>query len=160
MIRGTLPHYQLPLNYNPASVRLFQEFFHCEKCGQCCHYDRVPVFEEDIKRLERFGLPREYVMQFVKFDGKRAHLVSTGGCPFLNERNKCEVYEARPDTCWRYPLQYPKNGLIVVRGACQAARTAIQRLSELEKWPLLDENSRVKPDSISPTKPSTAETAS
>ncbi len=162
MIQGTHPHYQLPLEYNPCSVRHFQEFFHCQKCGECCRYDRVPVFLTDIERLERYGLPREYVMQFVKFDGKRGYLVTTGGCPFLNERNECEVYEARPDTCWRYPLQYPKDGRIVVRGACQAAKDAIQHLSESEKWPLLNPDGRCKaePDSACPTKQSTGETAS
>lgn len=150
----TNPHYLLPLHYNPASVRLVQEFFHCEKCGKCCHYDRVVVFEEDVKRLERFGLPRDYLMQFIRFQDKRAYLITTGGCPFLNERNECEVYEARPDTCWRYPLQYPKDGLIVVRSACQAAQTAIRHLSESEGWPLVETPAQVLA-SVSATRQST-----
>jgi len=130
-------HYQLPLAYNPCSVRLVQEYVHCQKCGQCCKYDKVDIFAEDVKRLERFGLPREYVMSFVRFEGEKAYLIATGGCPFLNEKNECEVYEARPDTCWRYPIQYPKDGRIVVRCECQAAKDALQALQESEGWPLV-----------------------
>jgi Fe-S-cluster containining protein len=136
-----MEHYQLPLQYNPCSVRLFHEFFTCQKCGQCCHYDKVAMFEEDVRRLERYGLPREYVMGLLSFDEGRAYMRTTGGCPFLNEKNECEVYEARPDTCWRYPLQYPKDGRIVVRGVCQAAKDAIRLLSESEEWPITGQDS-------------------
>ena len=136
-----MEHYQLPLNYNPCSVRKVFEFFTCQKCGKCCHYDKVDVFEEDVRRLERWGLPRDYIMSFVTFEGEKAYLIATGGCPFLVD-NECGIYEARPDTCWRYPLQYPKDGRIVVRGECQAAKDAIQALQESEGWPIMPPDTR------------------
>lgn len=146
-------HYQLPMLHNPESIRKFNDFFECQRCGQCCRYDLVDMFAEDVRRIERYGLPREYIVQFMKFVGEKAYLVTTGGCPFLNEKNECEIYEARPDTCHRYPIQYPRDGRIVVREGCQAVKNALHQLQEWEGWPVVNQ------DSASPRNQNTGATA-
>jgi len=114
----------LPLQWHPFSVRMCHDRFHCEQCGACCRYDKVPVRPHDIKRAPEI---RPYLSE----DGK--HLVTKGGCPFLKD-NRCSIYDRRPDTCWLFPLQSPVKGtfegkeieLVAVRLRCKAALNVVR----------------------------------
>lgn len=123
----------LPYKWHPYSVRKVQDLFHCERCGECCKYDRVPISKQDIDRAPE-------IMPYVQaIDGKE-YLITKGGCPFL--KGGCSIYERRPDVCWLYPLQSPvtfeNTERMVIRLRCKAALSVVKRVYELEKPRVLE----------------------
>ncbi|MFA5401560.1 MAG: YkgJ family cysteine cluster protein, partial [Dehalococcoidia bacterium] len=106
----------LPLKWNPFAVRRVQDLFHCDRCGECCHYDRVPVTQVDVDRAPEIA---PYVIR----EGDKGYFITKGGCPFY--KDGCSIYERRPDVCWLYPLQSPitlkDQERVVIRLRCQAA---------------------------------------
>ena len=99
--------------------------FRCTGCGNCCRRTTVMVTDEDVRRLEQgTGLPaREFVRFVGESDvelekrspwwirvGKRRALLALqhrpgGACRFLDEDNRCTVYEHRPVTCREHPFE-------------------------------------------------------
>jgi len=91
----------LPLIDNPASRRRLHDLFHCNQCGECCKYDRVPVSDLDIQRLEKsLHNVRDYIVN----DDNVNKMVCTNGCQLLKD-NKCSAYPNRPDVCAEFPIQ-------------------------------------------------------
>lgn len=69
---------------------------HCSGCGECCS-DTLPLSKSDIKRIKRYMIH------------KKVRAVNRGNCmeldctcPFLNENNRCNIYEVRPKICRVY----------------------------------------------------------
>lgn len=96
----------------------------CQGCGGCCTKTLVPVTDSDIKRLvKRTGKSADEIVRLydstdVSYDaesdgwirmkyGKRflGLKKKNGKCQFLDENNRCQVYEDRPATCRTFPLQ-------------------------------------------------------
>lgn len=84
----------------------------CQKCGECCkHFPFVELSEKDIGLLEKrtelaphtftnrkSKVLKEYFLQFKE----------NGDCVFLSDKNgcySCDVYEARPGICKKYPSE-------------------------------------------------------
>ena len=68
--------------------------FSCKKCGDCCS-NLLPLSQCEIQNIKAFTL--EHNIQPVQhekdFDGYDA------SCPFLNEDNRCNIYNIRPLIC-------------------------------------------------------------
>lgn len=85
----------------------------CLQCGNCCKVATAVLSERDVERLcrhlrvsrERFVA--DYTMQSEE-EGLILRRTKQAGCVFL-DGTACTIYEARPDTCQRFPH--------VVRGA-------------------------------------------
>lgn len=96
----------------------------CLGCGRCCTETVVPVTDTDVKRLMKFT--KKTADEIVTFlgtedveweDGDDSWITTNNGpkflalikkhgrCQFLDESNRCTVYEARPMTCRTFPLQ-------------------------------------------------------
>jgi Fe-S-cluster containining protein len=123
----------LPLKWNPLAVRRVQDLLHCERCGECCRYDRVPVTQVDVDRAPEIA---PYVIR----EGDKGYLITRGGCPFY--KDGCSIYERRPDVCWLYPLQSPitlkDQERVVIRLRCRAALSVVKRLYESEKCKVVE----------------------
>jgi Fe-S-cluster containining protein len=102
----------LPLVDNPASRRRLSDLLDCPpgKCSECCHYERVPLTDMDIKRLP------DLIAHFKKneTDGKENYpfyIDCKNGCPFIKD-SSCSVYKNRPDICQQFPMQNPREASI------------------------------------------------
>lgn len=92
--------------------------FTCTKCGDCCKWPGfVYLVEEDIGPLATRmtgGDQSRFLAEYTDRVGprsKKKQLVladkpETSECVFLDERNKCGVYDTRPKQCKEYPLKY------------------------------------------------------
>jgi hypothetical protein len=94
--------------------------FECTGCGRCCKSppkaagDRGPrLAPQDVERLAGLLGPAGF-LGFVEVSKEEGRLVShlqlkplEGGwrsCIFLDNENKCAVYEHRPDMCRAFPF--------------------------------------------------------
>ena len=74
-----------------------------KECSQCCTETKMPLLEEDIRRIEKLDTVAE---SFTENDGGFIILKNNNGaCVFLEE-GKCRIYSHRPTGCRLYPLVY------------------------------------------------------
>lgn len=91
----------------------------CTQCANCCKVATVQVTDRDVERLARhLRIPAarflaEYTTESEE-EGRILRRDRESGCIFLNGRD-CTVYEARPDTCQRFPHLVRGQGSIVSR---------------------------------------------
>ena len=91
----------------------------CRACANCCRIVATPVSERDIKRLSSFlrRSVKDVLASFTVEDedeGLILRRTDPAGCIFL-DGNDCTVYDARPDTCQRFPHLVRGNGSLVSR---------------------------------------------
>ena len=99
--------------------------FRCTGCGNCCRRTHVLITEDDVRRIEReAGRPVSEFVRFVpeedialekrspwwiRFSGGRAAMTlrhrKGGACVFLDDADRCTIYEHRPVTCREHPFE-------------------------------------------------------
>jgi len=90
-----------------------EEQIDCTQCANCCKVATAKVSERDVERLARYLRikPAQFLAGYTTEDGEEGIILrrtEARGCVFL-EGTTCTVYDARPETCQRFPH--------VVRGA-------------------------------------------
>ena len=101
----------LPIQHNPQTVRLVLDMLDCPpgECGECCKYDRIPILPHDLERIiENTKFTMEDMKELIVSEDGKGYLRGTNGCPFL-KRNRCIIYKYRPDACYLYPIQSPRE---------------------------------------------------
>jgi len=85
--------------------------FKCTQCGNCCRthdqYAYVYLAEGDVTALSKhLSLDRaDFLGRYCQEEeGWITLRIDEPACPFLNEENGCEVYEARPKQCRSWPF--------------------------------------------------------
>jgi len=99
--------------------------FRCTGCGNCCRGTYLMITDTDVRRvLEGTKRPVEEILRFPKLedvnmdkrspwgikmaDGKRVLMTVKwrpgGACMFLQDDNRCGVYEHRPIVCRQHPF--------------------------------------------------------
>lgn len=96
-----------------------EEQIDCTTCANCCRVATAKVSERDIARLARYFrmTPQKFLDGYCmesKDEGIVLRRAKATGCVFL-EGNTCSVYEARPETCQRFPHVVRGNGSILSR---------------------------------------------
>jgi Fe-S-cluster containining protein len=96
-----------------------QDQIDCLQCGECCRVATASVTERDIERLAKYFRikPERVVADYViesEDEGMVLRRDEHTGCVFLSG-NECTVYDARPETCQRFPHLVRGNGSIVSR---------------------------------------------
>lgn len=97
-----------PKNLDQVVQELDQEAFEeidCLQCANCCK-SISPVFKrKDIDRIsQRLKMkPGAFTEKYLRIDEDDDYVLLTAPCPFLQEDNRCEVYEDRPNACREYP---------------------------------------------------------
>ena len=96
-----------------------EEQIDCTACANCCRVATARVTERDIDRLARhFRVsPRRILDDFCQEGGEEGVILKRSepaGCVFL-DGNACTVYEARPESCQRFPHLVRGNGSILSR---------------------------------------------
>jgi Fe-S-cluster containining protein len=84
-----------------------EEQIDCMQCANCCRVATTTVSERDIVRLARYFRikPAQFLAEYTRESAEEGTILKRtegGGCVFL-DGNLCSVYEARPETCQRYP---------------------------------------------------------
>ncbi|WP_457550800.1 YkgJ family cysteine cluster protein [Archaeoglobus sp.] len=85
-------------------------------CGKCCYNTEMPLTEEDIARIEKLGFKREDFT--IKVNGIYRLRNVNGKCFFLDEDNRCKIYDYRPLGCRIYPAVLDENCRVVVDDLC------------------------------------------
>ena len=83
----------------------------CLECANCCK-TTSPIFRDvDIKRIsKRLKIKEsELVKMYLKLDEECDYVLQSSPCTFLQDDNKCSIYEDRPLACREYPHTDRKN---------------------------------------------------
>jgi Fe-S-cluster containining protein len=83
----------------------------CLQCANCCK-TTSPIFRDvDVKRISKFLRMKEhqFVDLYLKRDEDGDLVLKQSPCFFLEEDNKCSIYEHRPLACREYPHTDRKN---------------------------------------------------
>ena len=96
-----------------------QEQIDCTQCANCCRVATAQLSERDIERLARYLRipPAKFIADYTTESSEEGRILrrnDSTGCVFLSG-NECTVYEARPDTCQRFPHLVRGNGSIASR---------------------------------------------
>lgn len=94
---------RIPLQENHINRRRLMDMLVCtgDGCDDCCHYDRVPLNQNDLRRFINNGIEADIMVEKDK-----PYLNTKGGCKFLQD-GKCSIYNIRPDVCMEFPIQTP-----------------------------------------------------
>lgn len=90
--------------FHEAHYEVFEEV-DCLKCANCCK-TTSPIFRDiDIQRLsKRLKIaPTQFISSYLHMDNEGDYVLNSSPCFFLQEDNKCAVYEDRPLACKEYP---------------------------------------------------------
>jgi hypothetical protein len=96
-----------------------EEQIDCTQCANCCRVATATVSERDIERLARHLRikPAQFVAGYTletADEGRILRRSAATGCVFL-DGNACSVYDARPETCQRFPHLVRGSGSIASR---------------------------------------------
>ncbi len=84
----------------------------CLKCANCCKTTVTTFNQEDINKASKFiGVSKKaFIKKFLILDMGEFTTINTP-CPFLQEDNKCGIYEVRPLACKSFPHTHKKSFL-------------------------------------------------
>lgn len=94
----------LDVRFEKAHEEVFENI-NCLDCGNCCKTTSPMLFEKDIEKLARHlnMKPGRFVEEYLFVDRDGLYAMKTTPCPFLEDDNRCSVYDARPKACREYP---------------------------------------------------------
>lgn len=96
-----------------------EEQIDCTQCANCCRVATVRLSDRDVERLAKhLSVTRaQFLDEYTTTSDEEGLILrrtDAAGCTFL-EGNTCTVYDARPDTCSRFPHLVRGNGSIASR---------------------------------------------
>jgi uncharacterized protein len=96
-----------------------EEQIDCTQCANCCRVATAVVAERDLERLARyFRIPvAKFVAEYTEASEEEGRILRRSeetGCVFL-DGTACTVYDARPESCQRFPHVVRGNGSIASR---------------------------------------------
>ena len=96
-----------------------EEQIDCTQCANCCRVATAKVAERDIERLAKYlrVKPAQVLADYVvesEEEGLVLRRDKKSGCVFLSG-NECTVYDARPESCQRFPHVVRGNGSLASR---------------------------------------------
>ena len=101
------------------TAEAIEDAIDCTTCANCCRVATAKVTERDIDRLAKHfrvkpsRIQADYVIENAE-EGLVLQRDKKTGCVFLSG-NECTVYEARPESCQKFPHVVRGNGSIASR---------------------------------------------
>lgn len=85
----------------------------CGQCANCCKMMAPTYTKADIKRIsEHVGMTeQEYWNKYLEKDKEGDILHKNTPCHFLDDNNRCTIYEIRPADCREFPHTQKKDFL-------------------------------------------------
>ena len=83
----------------------------CLECANCCKTTSPIFIQTDIDRLAKVFRMKssQFIEEYLFRDEDGDFVLKSSPCPFLNQDNKCLVYDSRPKACKEYPHTNRKN---------------------------------------------------
>jgi Fe-S-cluster containining protein len=95
-----------------------EEQIDCTACANCCRTATTTIVERDVERLARYlrTTPGKFLADYTDVSADEGRILKRdkSGCVFL-DGNLCSVYDARPETCQRFPHLVRGQGSLVSR---------------------------------------------
>lgn len=96
-----------------------EEQIDCLQCANCCRVATAKVNERDVERLSKYlrTKPARFLADYTVESEEEGVILKRDkktGCVFLNG-NECTVYDARPESCQKFPHVVRGNGSIASR---------------------------------------------
>lgn len=93
-----------------------EEQIDCRECGNCCRVATTKISKRDIEHLAAYFRikPSEFLSQYTIQSEEEGVILKRSretGCVFL-EGKLCSIYEARPETCQKFPHVVRGNGTL------------------------------------------------
>ena len=77
----------------------------CLSCANCCK-TTGPLFNNlDIERISKYlrQKPQQFINQYLQIDEDNDYVLQKLPCSFLDQENKCIIYDVRPKACREFP---------------------------------------------------------
>ncbi|MFK7905267.1 MAG: YkgJ family cysteine cluster protein [Chitinophagales bacterium] len=93
---------------------VFQEI-DCLDCANCCTSIPPMLLRADVTRISKYlGMKTtQFEAEYLIEDEDGDMVMNSTPCPFLEEDNKCFIYEHRPKACRKYPhtdeMEFSRN---------------------------------------------------
>jgi Fe-S-cluster containining protein len=89
--------------------RYLRDNHKCIGCGKCCHCSPIVLAGEDIRVMAfKLGMSvKDFKKEYTEVypgNARLSHFKHENPCAFLDENNKCKIYDSRPAICRAYPL--------------------------------------------------------
>ena len=90
--------------FHEAHKEVFAEI-DCLTCANCCKTTSPIFYQTDIERAAKAlrMKPGSFVEQYLRVDEDKDWVLKSSPCPFLEDDNKCKIYDSRPKACREYP---------------------------------------------------------
>jgi Fe-S-cluster containining protein len=77
----------------------------CLACANCCKTTSPIFLQRDIERAAKaLGVkPGAFIQTYLEMDEDGDFVLKKAPCAFLEEDNRCRIYESRPAACREYP---------------------------------------------------------
>ncbi|MCL2712929.1 MAG: YkgJ family cysteine cluster protein [Methanomassiliicoccaceae archaeon] len=84
--------------------------FECEMCGKCCHQANINVRDEEVQRIaDHLKISSdEFISEYLYRNNNLWLFKKSGACRFLDENNKCKIWQKRPMICGDFPYLVAK----------------------------------------------------
>ncbi|MEI6747647.1 MAG: YkgJ family cysteine cluster protein [Bacteroidales bacterium] len=97
-----------PQELDNVAHQLHEEVFRytdCLACANCCKSISPAMRERDVERIASslHLKPSEVVVKYMHLDTDGDYVFNAAPCPFLDQDNRCKVYDDRPKACREYP---------------------------------------------------------
>ena len=93
---------------NQIANEIHDRVFHqidCLECANCCKSIPPIVNETDVRRISKYlGIKiTDFKSLYIIEDEDMDMVIKNSPCSFLENDNKCKIYEFRPKACREYP---------------------------------------------------------
>ncbi|MBS1977551.1 MAG: YkgJ family cysteine cluster protein [Bacteroidetes bacterium] len=90
--------------FHTAHEEVFAEM-DCLTCANCCKTTSPIFYQTDIERAAKAlrMKPGSFVEQYLRVDEDKDWVLKSSPCPFLEDDNRCRIYDSRPKACREYP---------------------------------------------------------
>lgn len=126
---------ELDAKFQALHDEVFEEI-DCLQCANCCK-TTSPIFRDvDIKRIAQHLRVSEadFVTQNLRLDEDQDYVLKQSPCLFLQEDNKCAIYDVRPKACREYPHTDRKNMLQILNLTYKNSLICPAVARIFEKW--------------------------
>ena len=96
--------------FHAQHAKVFREF-NCLSCANCCKILGPRLNSSDIKRIAKALKISEtkVIDTYLIIDEDHDYVFKSMPCPFLDEKNYCQIYYNRPKACREYPHTHQKK---------------------------------------------------
>ena len=77
----------------------------CLECANCCKTTGPLFTSADIERISKSfrQKPQQFIDQYLRIDDDNDYVLKSAPCTFLDNDNKCFIYDVRPKACREFP---------------------------------------------------------